>query len=154
MGGMVMSLFFMVVIPTIIGVSLNEASRGEIPRAVVPFITPFSKICVLCVVAANASAVAPQLHFNSVKVWIIIACCVSFSSIGFVIARLAGLVSRLSREKQISLFFASGLRNTSAAMTIAIEFFPAGAALPAVLGIIFQQSLAAVMGRLLMGKNR
>jgi hypothetical protein len=38
-------------------------------------------------------------------------------------------------------------------MTLAIEFFPAAAALPAVLGILFQQSLAALMSRVFFGKT-
>jgi predicted Na+-dependent transporter len=52
----------------------------------------------------------------------------------------------------VSLFFAAGLRNITAATTIAIAYFPAAAALPTVLGILFQQTTAAIMGRLLMGK--
>ena len=39
-------------------------------------------------------------------------------------------------------------------MTLGIEFFPGPAALPAVLGIIFQQSIAAAAGKLMLGKKK
>ncbi|MDR2096050.1 MAG: bile acid:sodium symporter family protein [Treponema sp.] len=152
-GGMILSLILMVVIPTVVGVGANEISGGRIPDAVCPYLTPFSKICILCVIAANSAAVAPQIHFESLRIWIIVICCICFTCLGFLLAKLAGLVSRLNYEKQASVFFASGLRNTTAAMTIAIEYFPPGAALPAVMGIIFQQSMCAIMGRLLMRKK-
>jgi tagaturonate reductase len=151
--GMILSLILMVVIPTAVGVSTNEISKGSIPNAVCPYLTPFSKICVLCVIAANSSAVAPQVRLENPRMWIIIMLCVCFTCLGFLLAKLAGIASRLNYEKQASIFFASGLRNTTAAMTIAIEYFPPGAALPAVMGIIFQQSMAAVMGRFLMRKK-
>jgi predicted Na+-dependent transporter len=152
-GGMILSLILMVVMPTIIGVGTNEISGGRIPHAVCSYLTPFSKICILCVIAANSAAVAPQIHVESLLMWIIVICCICFTCLGFLLAKLAGLVSRLTDAKQTSVFFASGLRNTTAAMTIAIEYFPPGAALPAVMGIIFQQSLAAITGRLLMRKQ-
>jgi hypothetical protein len=68
--------------------------------------------------------------------------------------KLTGAAGRLNPEKRTSLFFAAGLRNISAATTIAIEFFPPAAALPALLGIVFQQSMAAIMGKILMGGPR
>jgi predicted Na+-dependent transporter len=89
--------------------------------------------------------------------------CIVFSALGFSFGKLIGLLSerhglRLGllddspKERQVSLFYACGLRNISAAMTLGIEFFPPAAALPAVLGIVFQQTMAALMGRLYLGK--
>jgi predicted Na+-dependent transporter len=62
-------------------------------------------------------------------------------------------LGKFKRDKQATLVFSVGLHNTSAAMTLGIEFFPGPAALPAVLGIIFQQTISAVMGRLLLLKK-
>ncbi|MHC6202022.1 bile acid:sodium symporter family protein [Breznakiellaceae bacterium SP9] len=151
--GIVSSLVFMVVLPSIIGVSVNELSRTAIPRAVNPYLAPFSKFCVVCVVAANSAAVAPFIRFDKPELWVIMISCTTFSILGFCLAKLLGLLSRQIRETQVTLFFAIGLRNTSAAMTIAIDFFPPNAAMPAVLGIIFQQSLSALMARILLRKG-
>jgi predicted Na+-dependent transporter len=152
MTGIVISLVFMIVLPTILGVSVNELSRGSIPALINPWVTLFSRICIPLVVAANAAAAAPKIHFDNPRIWIIITAFIGFSVLSFGFARLTSLAARLSREKQISLFFGAGFRNTIAAMTLGTEFFPVAAALPSVMGIIFQQTLAAILGRVLLGK--
>jgi tagaturonate reductase len=151
MSGIAISLVLMVVVPTLLGVSANEISRGNIPRMVSPFLNPLAKICLILVIAANASAVAPMVRFDNPRVWLVASVCIFFAVLGYFLARFIGLVCRLPGDKRVTIFFSSGLRNISAATTIAIEFFPEAAALPALLGIVFQQSMAAIMGRLLLG---
>jgi len=104
------------------------------------------------IVAANSAAVSPQIRPDNPRMWLIIAVCISFNVLSFFFAKVTSLAGKFSREKQITLFFASGLRNTNAAMTLAIEYFPPSAALPAVLGIMFQQTTAAIMGRIALGR--
>jgi tagaturonate reductase len=155
MSGIAFSLVLMVVIPTIIGVTVNETSKGKIPAVVSPYLNPIAKICLILVIAANASAVS--IRPDNPKVWIIGFFCIIFTIAGFLLAKLASIIrigGKLSYEKSVSLFFAASLRNISAATTIAVEFFPAAAALPCLLGIVFQQSLAALMGRVLLKKGR
>jgi len=154
MTGMAVSLLFMVVVPTIIGVFTNELSRGRIPALACPYLTPFSKICMLLVIAANSAAIAHQIRLDNPRLPIIVAACLCFSVLSFSTAKLASVAGRVGKDKQISLFFASGLRNTSVAMTLAINFFPPAAALPAILNILFQQIMAAFSSRLLIGKNK
>jgi predicted Na+-dependent transporter len=137
--GMVASLFAMVVAPTVLGVALNEASRGNIPVRVGPYLGPISKICLLIVFAGNAAAVAPQVDLASPTVLIVSALCVLLAVIGFSLGRAFGLLPGLDVPTRRSLTFNIGFRNTNAA------------ALPAILGIIFQQSLTAIMGRVLLG---
>jgi predicted Na+-dependent transporter len=154
MSGMALSRMFMVVIPTIIGVAMNEFSKGAVPRAAGPYLTPLGKLCMITVVAANAAAVAPQVHIGSPRLWIVGAVSIVLSVLGFAAGKLSGVLGRLDKDRQVSLFFAVGLHNTSAAMTLGIEFFPAPAALPCVLGIMFQQTIAAVAGKIFLGKNK
>jgi predicted Na+-dependent transporter len=153
MTGIAVSLVCMVVVPTIAGVALNELSGGAVPRAAGPYLGPFSKFCIVLVISANAAAVAFQLDPRNPKVWLIGTLCVCFSALGFVCGKIIGLLGRENRARQTTLVFSVGLHNTSAAMTLGIEFFPGPAALPAVLGIIFQQTIAAIMGRLLFKKE-
>ena len=152
MTGMAVSLVLMVVIPTITGVTLNESSQGKIPAIITPYLAPLSKIFMIMVVAANASAVAHQIRFDNPRLWIISAACIGFIVLSFICARFATIAGKFQREKQISFLFASSLRNSAAAMTLAIRYFPEAAALPAVLGIMFQHNTAAVMGRIFFGK--
>jgi predicted Na+-dependent transporter len=150
MSGIAVSIILMVVIPTIAGIAINELSRGKAPPLVVPYLNPVAKVCIVLVIAANASAVAPQVHPEDPKVWAIGALCIGLSVLGYLLSKLVCVLGRLCPEKKVSIFFAVGLRNISAATTIAIKFFPEAAALPAILGIVFQQTMAAVMGKLLM----
>jgi predicted Na+-dependent transporter len=153
MTGIAVSLIFMVAVPTIIGVAVNELSRGAVPRVAGPYLGPFSKICIVLVISANASAVASQIHPENPMVWLIGAMCIIFSAMGFICGKIIGLLGKENRARQTTLIFSVGLHNTSAAMTLGIEFFPGPAALPAVLGVIFQQIIAAVMGRALLKKE-
>jgi predicted Na+-dependent transporter len=151
-GGMALSLMLMVVVPTVIGVALNEFSRGGLPRRAGPYLNPLGKICLITVVAANSAAVAPQIRADNPRLWIIGGVSIFLSVLGFAAGRAAALLGRFSREKQVSFFFGVGLHNTSAAMTLGLEFFPGPAALPSVLGIMFQQSIAAVAGKIMLKK--
>ncbi|GHV54601.1 hypothetical protein AGMMS49579_15500 [Spirochaetia bacterium] len=150
MTGIAISLVMMVVIPTIIGVAANEISRGKAPQVISPYLNPLAKVCLILVIAANASVVAPKIRFDEPKVWLVAGMCIFFAALGYVLSKIVGIVCRLSPEKRVTIFFSAGLRNISAATTIAIEFFPEAAALPALLGIVFQQVMAATMGRLLL----
>ena len=152
MGGIMLSLLFMVVVPTIIGVTINETSRGKITQVICPGLDPFSKICLMLVIAANSSAVAPIIRFNDPLVWSIALLCITLTTTGFLLAKLNGMIGKFGEQKGISLILAGGLRNNSAVMTIAVTFFPEATVLPALLSIIFQQTIAAVMGKLVIKK--
>jgi tagaturonate reductase len=154
MSGIALSLVMMVVVPTIVGIVTNEVSRGKIPRIICPYLNPLAKFCIILIIAANAAAVAPRVRFDNPRVYIIAGVCILFAALGYCLSRVIGILCRLSPEKQITIFFSSGLRNISAAATIANDFFPEAAALPALLGIVFQQSMAAIMGRALLGSRR
>jgi len=150
MTGITISLLFMVVVPTIIAVALNESSRGKIPKIICPGLDPLSKICLMLVIAANSSAVAPAVNLKDPLIWQITLLCVSLTALGFLLGKFFAAISRCSDQKAISLILAGGLRNNSAVMTIAVAFFPETAVLPAVMSIVFQQTIAAIMGKLII----
>jgi len=153
MSGIAVSLSLMVVVPTIIGVTLNEISRGKIPVLICPVLNPISKIFLIVVIAANASPVAKLIRLDDLMIWKIAALCIALSAFGFVISKLAAAAIRCNTEKTVTLFFCGGLRNISAVTTIAVTFFPEAAAMPALLGIVFQQTISAVMGKLMLRKK-
>jgi predicted Na+-dependent transporter len=157
MSAIAVSLIFMVVIPTIIGVMLNETSRGRIPNAICPYLSPFSKFCLLLVVAANTSPVASTIRFGDpasleANLWGVAALCMVLSASGFILSKLAAGVVRCNAEKSASLLFSGGLKNNSAVTIIAVSFFPEAAAVPSLLAILFQQTLSAILGKLLFRK--
>jgi predicted Na+-dependent transporter len=152
MRSMALALVLMVVVPTIVGVGANEISRGRVPRLLLPPLNPLAKFCLILVIAANAAAIVPHIRIDDRRLWIVAALGVFFAIGGHCVSWFAGRICRLDRDKQVTVFFSSALRNISAAATLAIEFLPESAALPALLGIVFQQTLAALMGRLFLGR--
>lgn len=60
---------------------------------------------------------------------------------------------RLQKKEDVSITFAVALRNTNAALVLAIGFLPELAALPIIFSIVIQQTLAAIMGKLLFKED-
>jgi len=149
---MAVSLVYMIVAPTIFGVVLNEGSRGAAPRIVTPYLAPLAKIFMALVISANSAAVAPTVDFSQARVWAIGSTGIGITSIAFILGRTLGFLPRIDPARKRGLVFSVGMRNISAVATIAINFFPEAAALPAILGMFFQQTLAAIFGRVLLGK--
>jgi len=152
LSGIAVSLFFMVVLPTIIGVTLNETSKGKVSARLCPSFDPAAKICLILVIAANASPVAPGIRFNDPLLWKAALVCILLTVCGFLLARLNGVIGKYGDEKNVSMIISGGLRNNSAVMTIAVTFFPEAAVLPTLLSIVFQQTIAAIIGNLLVKK--
>jgi bile acid:Na+ symporter, BASS family len=150
MSGIAVSLIFMVVVPTIIGVALNETSRGAIPHKICPAVDPFAKFCLMLVIAANSAAIAHIFKLNDPLLWKTGVLCLFLTVSSFLLARLNGIAAKCDNEKTAALVIAGGLRNNSAVMTIAVTFLPEAAVLPTLMSIILQQSIAAVMGRLII----
>jgi predicted Na+-dependent transporter len=153
MTGMALSLVYMIVIPTVVGVSMNELSKGKLPAVIGPWLSPVSKLCMIPVIAANAAAVSGQIRLDNPRLWGIIGVCIFFNVFGFFCGKLIAFMAKFEKAKQTTFFLATGLRNNSAAMILGISFFPAAVALPAVLGIMTQHTIAALIGRLLTGKK-
>jgi len=153
MSGIAVSLLFMVVIPTIIGVGINEISKGKIPRRICPGLDPFAKICLFIVIAANSSAIAPIIKFSDPVIWRTALLCIFLTAAGFLLAWFFGITGKCTGEKKASLIIAGGLRNNSAVMTIAVTFFPEAAVFPTLVSIIFQQVITAVMGKLIIERQ-
>ena len=151
--GMALSLVFIIVIPTIIGVILNESSRGKIPAVINPWLSPVTKLSIILLIAANAAYVAPQIRLDNPRLWIISAACILFNILGFTSGRIMGILGKFDMQKQIAFSMGAGLRNNSVAMVLGIQFFAPPAALPAVMGVMTQHIIAGIMGRFLMKKT-
>jgi predicted Na+-dependent transporter len=154
MTGIAVSLILMVLIPTGIGIGLNEASRGRAPAVLGPVLNPVAKFCLILVIAANSAAAAPALRVSDPELWLIGGICILLGVLGYLLSGFAGAAGRLGEASRVTVFFNVGLKNISAASTIAIEFFPAAAAFPCLLGIVVQQTIAALMGRIMRPSGR
>ena len=148
MGG----LLWMVVLPSLFGMLLNQWTKGKIKTKWGPNLAPFSKIGLFVVVAINSSVVAPYLKnfdFKLLKIFIIALVLAAF---GYIAGWLVAHWMKWNREVTIALTINSGMRNLSAGAVLAISFFPPPVAIPVIAGMLFQQILAALFGQRLAKK--
>lgn len=152
-GPLIIDLLIIIVLPTIIGVALHQLSRGRIQGVVQPFTAPVSKFCFVAVVALNASAIAP--HLDQLKedmlllvplVIVLVGLCYAFGYIGTAQLR--------NREQQVTVSYATGMRNISLGIVLALGYFSPLAAVPVVLSILIQQPLATVHHYVLQKLNK
>jgi len=151
--GMMTGLFWMVVFPSLVGMALNQATRGGLKRAWGPKLAPFSKLGLAAVIVINSSVIAPyftELSFRAA--WIAAVCMlvvVGGYLAGYAVARLCGW----ERETTIAMTFNCGMRNISAGAVLAIQYFPPPVALPVIIGMLFQQMTASLFGHLLFRRR-
>lgn len=152
--GMIRSLFLMVVIPSIIGVAINYATKGHCNDHVAPCLKPVTKIALLLVIVINTSQVAERLIADASWAYLPEAlAALFFTTAGFLLSYGTSRLFRLERDELVSVVYASGMRNISAALVLAISFFPPAAAIPVISGIVLQQSICAIISHFLFGKK-
>ncbi|WP_342774612.1 bile acid:sodium symporter family protein [Paenibacillus piri] len=139
-------LLWMVVIPSLIGMALNQITKGKIKASWGPNLAPFSKIALFIVVALNGAVIAPYLQQMNTKLVVIILVAFVCATIGYMLGWLFAKLMGWDRDLTIALTFNSGMRNLSAGAVLATTFFPPPVALPVIAGMLFQQILAALYG--------
>lgn len=147
--GMMKGLFGMIVIPSLLGMILNQVTKGRIKDILSPSLAPVSKIFMAIVVMINGAVVAPfliKVDLELIKI-ALVAFLIAFSGyfISFFIAKLL----KSDKETVIALTFTGGMRNISAGTVLAVSYFPAPVAVPVVIGMLFQQVLASIYGFML-----
>jgi len=144
--GMMRGLVLMIVLPSLLGMLLNQWTRGRIKDVWGPRLGPFSKLGMGLVVAINGAVVAPYLRHIDTHLIGLAAFVLALSALGYVLGWLAARLMRGSREVTVALTFNAGMRNISAGAVLAVAYFPPPVAIPVVLAMLFQQSLASLFG--------
>ncbi|NCC64542.1 MAG: bile acid:sodium symporter family protein [Spirochaetia bacterium] len=153
--GMMVSLLVMVVLPSIAGIAINNMTRGKVNDHIAPSLKPFAKIGLFIIIVVNTSQVAERLIANATWAYLPIALsCAALAAIGYPISHTLGKLAKLDIAQQKSVTFASSMRNISAALVLSINYFPAQTALPVIFGIVFQQTVCALMAYLLYGRKK
>ncbi len=154
--GMMVSLLLMVVIPSIIGIAINNLTKAKVNEHITPCLKPFSKIGLFFIIAINTSQVAQRLLSDASWDYLPIALtCLVLAAVAYPISHYLGKFAKLSQEESKSVTFGASMRNISAALVLTITYFPPETALPVIFGIVFQQTTCAFMAYALYGrKNR
>ncbi|TDL64691.1 bile acid:sodium symporter family protein [Rhodococcus qingshengii] len=144
--GIMQGLVGMIVLPSILGMLLNQFLKGNVTKRLSATLAPFSKISIGIVVMLNAAVIAPYLKIINLKLISIILVVFLIAATGYVFSFFIGKLIRSDRDTVISLTFSGGMRNISAGAVIAVTYFPPAVAVPVVVGMLFQQVLASFTG--------
>lgn len=139
-------LFWMVVLPSIIGMMLNQWTKGKAKKVLSPKLAPFSKIGLGAVVILNGSAIAPYLRNFDFKLFMIAATVFFIAFTGYLFSFFIARLFKEDRDTVVTLTFTGGMRNISAGAVLAVAYFPAAVAVPVVIAMLFQQVLASIYG--------
>ncbi|QHT45824.1 bile acid:sodium symporter family protein [Bacillus sp. SB49] len=146
-GDIMVGLLFMIVIPSLAGMAVNQWGRASFTSKMETNLAPLTKIGIGLVVTINSSAIAPYLRvIDQTLVWtgVTVLC---LAALSYVLGFWTGRLLRVERGSVLSLTFNSGMRNISGGAVIAITYFPPPVAVPVIVGMLFQQVLASFAGK-------
>lgn len=150
---LMVGLFWMIVLPTIVGISLHDLSRGQLGPRYAHLNGPISKLFLMMVVTINIAAARGILIGFKSSVAGLVLLLVLQSSLGFVAGYGAGRLLGYPAPRIRTMTFCCGMRNISAGIVIALRYFSPAVAIPVILTIMLQQPMAALAQRLMLGKR-
>lgn len=147
--GMMVDMIFMIALPALAGMLLNDLTRGWGHERLSPVISPACRILLILVITANSTAMSEYvLHMTwqraGVALFILL-----FAASGFVWGMLAARLMHQPFGNLVTMGFDCGLRNISSGAVIATQYFPGEVVFPVMCGTVFQQMLAALFGRVM-----
>ncbi|WP_102691566.1 bile acid:sodium symporter family protein [Rummeliibacillus pycnus] len=151
---LVLDLILMIVLPTILGIFVNELSKGEIPKKIGKKLAPFSKLSLLTVIMINSSAIAPFLKDLDLHLVGVLLLVFTISVSGYVFALLIGRFIIRNYHQMTTLVFTGGMRNIAIGVIVATTYFPSKVAMPIVFGMLFQQVLASLFSKVILRSAR
>jgi tagaturonate reductase len=143
------SLTLMVVLPTILGIFVNEASHGKIPALISPPIMPLSKLSLFFIITGNTAVAATAIDLRHPMTYWVVALCFVLGVTMYFLSNFAARLAKLPRDIAVSLVLSCSIRNIASSATVAIQFFSPLTALPCLVGVVFPQPLAAIIGAFL-----
>lgn len=152
-GALMSSLVKMIVIPTIIGVVVNETSKGRVAASVAPYGGVFAKVALGAIIGVNVAASWDRVASYTGNFAALLAILLTMTVLGFAAAYVVARVAIRDRADSITVTFVAGMRNISAGVVLAMDSFGPMVSIPVTSGILFQQPVAAMIARLLQGRD-
>ncbi len=151
---MIASLFKMIVIPSVLGLTTHDISKGSFHKKYIGLLGPVSFFCMCAVIMINTAAAQSAATEMIKKIPILFPLSLGMVIFGFIsgqaLARLFSFKDTIAR----SCIFCAGIRNTSAGLVIALGHFPVEASIPILIAMIFQQPAAAMAQRVLTRSSK
>ena len=147
--GMMRSLLFMIVLPSLVGMGLNQFTKGEFGKKWSVKLAPLAKITLLLVILINGGNIRryfPPVDFRLLMIMLSITV---LSVVGYILSWKLAKWMKLSEADVKAVVFSGGMRNMSTGVVIAVAYFPPRAAIPIVTGIFFQQIVCATIAKMI-----
>ena len=150
MGG----LLKMIVIPSVLGLTIHDLTRGKFHQTFSPYLGPISSICLCGVIVVNvATAKATASGMVSAAPMLLATVFVLVGS-GFALGWAIAKILKFSDEIRVTCIFSIGIRNTSCGLVIALGHLPIESTIPLLIAMFFQQPVAALSQKILNGNAR
>lgn len=153
-GDMMLRLLLMVMIPCLLGMVVNELTKGQLEDFAQSIGGFTSKLATFIVIVINSAVVLPQIHWGPsvFKMMLIVFFLVALN---YFIGYLGSLFLRDRRQDVVAtMIFNVGMRNTSFGSVLALAYFPPEVAFPIILTLLYQHPIAAVVSNLFLTLNR
>ena len=141
---MMTNMVFMIALPALAGMLLNDATHGWGHRTLSPTITPAVRILLMLILASNSTQMSDYVRHLTPELVEVMAYILVFASSGFLLGMGLAKLFGVNRSTFVTMCYAVGMRNISAGAVIAAQFFPGEAVFPVMMGTLFQQMLAGV----------
>ena len=152
-GGMMKELLYMVALPAVAAMCLNQLSHGKVMETWPKKLAPFSKMALMFVVTSNSSKVAPYIRQMDLQRGAVAAAILVLAAGGYFLGWLIAKLTHQDQKTTISMVYGTGMRNISTGAVLAVAYFPSEVVYPVMIGTLFQQILAAISGKMLT-KNK
>lgn len=145
--GLMMSLLQMVVLPSLVGMMVNQLTKGVLFKKWHRKLIPVSKMGLLTVMMINGSTVRDD--FTTVDLqWVGVMVSIVFLAVsGYTMSWYLAKLLKLGEADTKAVVFSGGMRNISAGIVIAVAYFPAAVAVPMVTGVFFQQMVCVTVAK-------
>lgn len=141
---LIFDLIWMIVLPSILGILVNEWTKGKLFEQYGKPMSLISKLCLFAIIMINSSAIAPYVKTIDWELAKVIAVVLFLAVSGYILSLVLGRLFWKSEADQATFVFNGGMRNIAVGVVIATTYFPSKVAMPVVFGMLFQQVLASI----------
>jgi predicted Na+-dependent transporter len=144
---MLRQLMVGVLLPLVVGMTLNRVLRAHLKR-VQPYFTFLGSVGLFMAVFLNVGTAAPLLRqLPLTQIAFAVAIILSVNVANFIIGGIVGRLAGLTRDYQVTCEFSSGMRSNGTALVVGLASFPTAplVTIPAAIYIIFQHLLAGIV---------
>lgn len=143
------NMLWMIVLPSILGMLLNEKGNSADVEKLIRTFAPLQKIIIFLIVFINGSVIAPYLKHITWEIFEIIIVVLVNSISGYTFCLIIGHFLWKKIDLITTFVFLGGMRNIAVGVVVTSTYFPSKVVLPVVFGMLFQQLLASQFSKLL-----